>query len=192
MAENNTGNGDSDENDLAENDLDQEGAPDPASETDEEPSTAVTPPDADSSRSRARAGAVVTRAVVKRIIGKYAQLADAHPADVAVLAGLLGVGCDPEEVTAAIITGRGGNLVTLTHVAAVAETGNGIEAMVAVLGLEKTEQRKIWSLLEALGQITGSVPAKESAAAAKIASTIIGLDASVQKKLGALRDLARK
>jgi len=130
------------------------------------------------------------RTLVRRVAAKTLQIEKAKASQRQILSALLGVETEAVALTVAALTGASDTAVTDLFALADADP---MEAglMAAELGADKVRTKAVWSLLLAVGAVTGE-PGKESAKAGlAIARAAQGLDKSVRADLTAALDLLK-
>jgi len=147
--------------------------------------------------SRRKAPARTTRltpAQVRRVLAQQELISEQDENVLDVLAAVLGVTADKDELVVATLTATKAPAEAITELEALAGVTNPYEKALAAIGIaaDRDSARRVWGLLGALGKVEGSIPAKEAQAGVKIAEAVDALDledltalATVTELLGA-------
>lgn len=126
----------------------------------------------------------LTASQVRRVLNQAADIQAQHDHTRELLAAALGTANTVEDlVVGSLNPGKATDIITgllelreVTGFNAVVEAGALIE--------DKEAARRVWALLSALGQVAGTIPAKELSAAARIADATVSLSADDIVSLG--------
>lgn len=145
------------------------------------------------SRGRSRSAGKVTPRLIRSVLAKHAELTAASPADVQLLAAVLGVRDDVDDLVAHILSTPRLTLAGVTELASIVDAArtDPFEAMARAMQHESTS-KAIWAILTALGLVDGARPAKESEASIAIARAAARFTAEHTTRLDNARALARK
>lgn len=151
------------------------------------------PGKARTSRGRARSAGKVTPRLIRSVLAKHAELAAASPADIQLLAAVLGVRDDVDDLVAHILSTPRLSLAGVTELASIVDASrtDPFEAMARAMQHENAS-KAIWAILTALGLVDGARPAKESEASVAIARAAASFTAEHTARLDTARALARK
>lgn len=145
------------------------------------------------SRSASRGTSKVTVRTVRTILAKHAEISAASNADRALLATLLGVRNDEDELVAHILSTPRLSLAGVDELEAIIEVAkvSPWDAVERAITYESAG-RAIWSILSALGTVDGNRPQKESDASLAIARAASQITDAQTGRLNTLRELIRK
>lgn len=132
-----------------------------------------------------------SKAVVKRIVAKVAEVTDAPEETRRVAAALLGCSTDVSELSVAILTAPRAALGPVHDLTAIGES-DPMEAGVVAATMGKDRIKAVWSLLVALDVAKGTPPASIAKAAIALAKTVFALDEIVKCELEAAIALVKK
>lgn len=152
--------------------------------------------DLDAAGSDVRSGARVRRPISKqsaaKAIAKYLELVDAPGAHLEVLGVTLGARADAAELAAVIVSSPRINLSALNDVLALADATSPYAAMLEAMKLSREQLRSVWALLAAVDVVSGTLPAKDSAAAIAAAEASASIGSAERGMFDAARTLSRK
>jgi len=133
----------------------------------------------------------LTPAQVRRVLTQQALIAEQDENVLDVLAAVLGVNADTEELVVATLTATKAPAEAITELEALAGITSPYEKVVAAIGIaaDRENARRVWGLLGALGKVDGAIPAKEAQAGAKIAEAVDTLDLADLTALSTVTEL---
>lgn len=172
--------------------LDSEVAAEPENDADEAPeddSQYIDLADLDGQAAKRKSSAArpkLTPALVRRVLIRAAQLEAADQRSRDLLAAALGAKADVDDLTVQSLTASRAQMSAVLELIELAGVSNPFEATVRAMSLEREATRRVWHLLTVLGAVSGSLPAKDVAAGAKLAEAAAGLDDSALESLRAL------
>lgn len=153
------------------------------------------PPKGNSSRSRgaARGGAKITARTVRTVLAKHAEISKASSADRSLLATLLGVRNDTDELVAHILSTPRLTLAGVDELEAIIEAAkvDPFSAIERAISFESAG-RAIWSIIVALGLVEGNRPQKDADASLATARAASAITDTQARRLETLRELIRK
>ncbi|PPG15008.1 hypothetical protein [Rathayibacter rathayi] len=133
-----------------------------------------------------------SKSQIRRGIEKYLKLAEAPDSRLNLLAATLGAKADPLELAVTIAASQRINLSAASQLIALRSEPNPYAAIVAAGSLSRDDAKRTWSLLVALGVVSGTLPSKDIAAASKLAGAAAELTDAHVADIEAVRSLGRK
>lgn len=159
-----------------------------------------------SGSGRAAGSATANRNLIRRVATKTVEVIEAAPAEIAVVANLLGLstslvpadgqrltGEAAASITTAIMTAPRSAATALGDLASIA-SAEGADQGIVAMTLGRSRMRGVWSLLGSLGikGFSSSIPAVDAKAARALVSGVASLSAKEASTLEAARTLLRK